>query len=47
MINMNDARKIYDTDENPLSYMIEPKGEIEIVDKDVETKPEDFKSVLK
>ena len=41
-----DILKVYDCDENPLSYMIEPKGSIEIVDKDDVTKKEDLENIL-
>ena len=34
----SDILKVYGCNENPLSYMIEPKGSIEIVDKDDVTK---------
>ena len=32
--------------ENPLAYMIEPKGSVEIVGKDHKTKKEDLKNIL-
>ena len=38
--------KIYGCNENPLCYMIEPRGSIEIVDKDDVTKKEDLENIL-
>ena len=37
---------IYNTGENPLSYVIEPKLSIKITDKNDETKKEDLERVL-
>ena len=42
----SDVLEVYDSDENPLSFMVEPKGEIDIVDKDDETTKEDLEHVL-
>ena len=41
-----DIQEIYDCDVNPLSCMIEPKGSVDIIDKDVETTKEDLEHVL-
>ncbi len=41
-----DICKVYGCDEDPLSYMIESKGSIEIVDKDDVTKKEDLENIL-
>ncbi len=40
-------KDIYDCDENPLAYMIEPKGSVDFVDKDYETTKEDLEPILK
>ena len=37
---------IYDCNENPLAYMIEPKGSVEIADKDKKISKEDLENVL-
>lgn len=42
----NNIQEIYDCDENPLSYMIEPKGSVDIINKDEETTKEDLEHVL-
>ena len=39
-------RDIYDCDENPLDYMIEPKGSVDIVDKNYKTTKEDLEHIL-
>ena len=40
------VRDIYNCVENPLSYIIEPKGSIKITDKDDETKKEDLERII-
>ena len=42
----NNIKELYDCNENPLSYMIEPKGSVDIIDKDDETTKEDLEHVL-
>ena len=37
---------VYGSDDNPLSYMIEPKGSVDIIDKDEETTKEDLEPIL-
>ncbi len=37
---------IYDCKENPLSYMIEPKITVDIVDKDTKTTTKDLEHIL-
>lgn len=39
-------QEIYDCNENPLQYMIEPKGSLKIVDKEHKTKKEDLENIL-
>ncbi len=51
MSNMDDEREsvvdaIYDCEENPLAYMIEPKGSVKITDKNKKTKKEDLQNIL-
>ena len=40
------VKDIYDCEESPLSYIIEPKGSIKITDKDDETKKEDLENII-
>ncbi len=42
----SDVLELYDCDENPLAYMIEPKGSIKITDKDKKTTKEDLENTL-
>ncbi len=42
----SDILALYDCDENPLAYMIEPKGSVEITDEDSETTKEDLENIL-
>lgn len=42
----DNIEEIYDCDENPLAYMIEPKAEVDIIPKDYKTTPEDLEHVL-
>ncbi len=42
----SDISDLYDCDENPLAYMIEPKCSIEFTDEDYETKKEDLENIL-
>ena len=42
-----DVLDLYNCDENPLSYMIEPKGSVKITSKDVKTTKEDLENILK
>ncbi len=36
----------YGCDENPLAYMIEPKGSVLVTDEDYEMKEEDLENIL-
>ena len=38
--------EIYNAEENPLAYMIEPKGSVDYVDKNHVTKKEDLERIL-
>lgn len=40
------VQEIYDCEENPLSYMIEPRGSVEITDKNKKIKKEDLENIL-
>ena len=40
------VQEIYGSDENPLSYMIEPRGSVEITDKNNKIKKEDLENIL-
>lgn len=40
------VQEIYGTDENPLSYIIEPRDSIKITDKNHKTKKEDLENIL-
>ena len=42
----NLVKEIYGCEENPISYMIEPRGSVEITDKNTEPKKEDFENIL-
>ena len=41
-----DVLKVYDSDESPLAYMIEPRGSVTFVDEDHVSKKEDFENIL-
>ena len=41
-----DISDIWDCEDSPLSYMIEPRGSVEMVSKDHVTKKEDFDNIL-
>ena len=40
------VKAIYDSDENPLAYMIEPKGSVEIADKNTVITRKDLENIL-
>ena len=42
----SDILELYGCDESPLAYMIEPKGSVEITDKNHKTKKEDLENIL-
>lgn len=46
MDEKSEIMKIYDCENSPLRYMIEPRGTIEIVGKDDETRKEDLERLL-
>ncbi len=42
----SDILELYGCDDNPLSYMIEPKGSVRITSKDDKTTKEDLENIL-
>lgn len=44
--DIEDVLRVWDCDDNPLFYMIEPRGWVRAVDKDHVTKPKDLESIL-
>lgn len=45
-ITDKDIEEIYDCEDSPLSYMIEPKITVDVVDKDDKVTPEDLEHIL-